>query len=147
MVNVNGNAETIYYPVDDKDSTLIGVNKTESSFVVMFLKDKKVERILMTTATTGTMYPLLQLPEKDLYLKNFSWLDKQRPKKREDLFLVFPKTRKPIVGANIEGESTTELKAESKIKNDKLQSEVIEPPKQENEKAITKAKAKKKVKK
>lgn len=146
-VNVNGNAETIYYPVDDKDSTLIGVNKTESSFVVMFLKDKKVERILMTTATTGTMYPLLQLPEKDLYLKNFSWLDKQRPKKREDLFLVFPKTRKPIVGGNIEGESTIGLKAESKIKNDKLKSEVIEPPKQENEKAITKAKPKKKIKK
>lgn len=92
-VDVNGNAETIYYPKDEKDSTLIGLNKTQSSFVIMYLKNKKVDRIVMTSATTGTMYPLTQLSGNDLYLKNFFWLDEQRPKSKDDLFLVFDKTK------------------------------------------------------
>lgn len=91
-VDVNGNAETIYYPVDDKDSTLIGVNKTQSSFVVMYLNNKKVERIVMTSASNGNMYPLTQLSGDDLYLKNYFWLSEQRPMKKEDIFSVFPKS-------------------------------------------------------
>ncbi|HEY6913598.1 MAG TPA: hypothetical protein VI413_02895, partial [Paludibacter sp.] len=97
-VDVNGNAETIYYPVDDKDSTLIGLNKTKSSFVVMYLKNKKVERVVMTSATTGTMYPLAQLSGGELYLKNFFWLEDQRPKSKKDLFQVFPKVARPKPG-------------------------------------------------
>ena len=98
-VDVNGNAETIYYPMDDKDSTLVGLNKTQSSFVVMYMKNKKMNRIVMTTASTGTMYPMLKLSEENLYLKNFFWLEEQRPNNVKDLFLLFPKTKriKPAV--------------------------------------------------
>lgn len=99
-VKVNGNAETIYYPRDEKDSTLIGLNKTQSSFVVMYLRNKKVQRVVMTTASTGTMYPLTKLTGKDLYLKNFFWLEDQRPTKKEDIFLVFPKVPRPKIGAS-----------------------------------------------
>jgi hypothetical protein len=84
-VNVNGNAETIYFPKDDADSTLIGINKTESSYVVMYLKNKKVERIVMTSATSGVMYPLGQLSGGDLYLKNFFWLKSERPENSADV--------------------------------------------------------------
>lgn len=93
-VNVNGNAETIYFPVDDKDSTLIGVNKTESSFVVMYLKNKKVDRIVMTSASNGNMYPLTQLSGEALFLKNYVWLAEQRPLKREDIFKVFKNSKR-----------------------------------------------------
>lgn len=99
-VNVNGNAETIYYPVDEKDSTIIGLNKTQSSYVVMYLKNKKADRIVMTSATTGIMYPMGQLSGGDLYLKNFFWLDKQRPKNKKDLFLIFPKTPREKIGTS-----------------------------------------------
>jgi len=91
VVKVNGNAETIYYPRDDKDSTLIGLNKTQSSFVVMYFKNKKIQRVVMTTASNGTMYPLTQLSGNDLYLKNFFWLEEQRPMEKMDIFLTFPK--------------------------------------------------------
>jgi len=97
-VNVNGNAETIYFPVDDKDSTLIGVNKTQSSFVVMYLKNKKVERIVMTSVSNGNMYPLTQLTGEALYLKNYFWLAEQRPIKREDIFKVFKKSKRIKLG-------------------------------------------------
>jgi len=99
-VDVNGNAETIYYPRDEKDSTLVGLNKTQSSFVIMYLKNKKVERIAMTSASTGTMYPLTQLSGGDLYLKNYFWLENQRPKNKDDLFTVFPKQNRPKQGGD-----------------------------------------------
>lgn len=94
-VHVNGNAETIYYPKDDKDSTLIGLNKTQSSFVVMYFRNKKVDRILLTAASTGNVYPLTQLTAKDLFLNNYFWIEEQRPMKKEDLFIVFPKLERP----------------------------------------------------
>lgn len=99
-VNVKGNAETLYYPKDNKDSTILGINKTQSSFVFMYLKNKKIERILMTSASTGSMYPLNQLKNDELYLKNFLWLEKERPMKREDVFLLFPNSKRSKVEKN-----------------------------------------------
>ena len=90
-VFVNGNAETIYYPVDDADSTIVGINKTVSSYVNMYLKDKKVDRIVMTSTTSGTMYPLSELSGGELYLKNYFWLVEQRPSSPQDVFTRFEK--------------------------------------------------------
>ncbi len=121
-VDINGNAETIYFPRDDSDSTLIGINKTESSFVVMHMKNKKVERIVLTTATTGVMYPLLQLSGGDLFLKNFFWLDEQRPKKSSDVLLTFEKKPREKIGTSSlmgkNSESDDGKSGQSKTKSD-----------------------------
>ncbi|MDR1584622.1 MAG: hypothetical protein LBS07_00400 [Prevotellaceae bacterium] len=94
---VNGNAETIYFPVDEADGLFVGMNKTQSSYVTMFLKNKKVEKILLTTVSNGNMYPLSQASGAGLYLRNFFWLEEQRPKDEKDVFTKFAKTerRKP----------------------------------------------------
>lgn len=99
-VHVNGNAETIYYPRDEADSTLIGLNKTESSFVVMYLKNKKAERIVMTSATSGIMYPIGQLSGGDLYLKNFFWLEEQRPANSSEVMLYYAKKTREKPGTS-----------------------------------------------
>jgi hypothetical protein len=99
-VNVNGNAETIYYPRDDADSTLIGINKTESSYVVMYLKDKKVDRIVTTAATTGIMFPLLSLSGGDLFLKNFFWLKYERPESSADVMLTVKREPREKTGTS-----------------------------------------------
>jgi len=117
-VNVNGNAETIYYPVDDKDSTIVGINKTQSSFVVMYLKNKKVDRIVMTSASNGNMYPLGQLSGADLLLKNYKWLDEQRPKKKEDVLITFPKKGAQADAEKNAKKNTKELKAPAEVKKD-----------------------------
>ncbi len=84
-VEVSGNAETIYLPVDEADQTRIGVNKTESSFVVMYFKEKKIDKIILTSASSGAVYPLGELQGPDLYLKNYSWQAEKRPLTRFDL--------------------------------------------------------------
>lgn len=94
-VDVDGNAETIYFPRDEKTREIIGLNKTVSSYVRMYLKDKKVERIILTTASSGSMYPIIDLAENDLYLRNFYWYETERPSKMEDVFLKFVRTAPP----------------------------------------------------
>lgn len=91
-VDVSGNAETIYYPVDEGDSTIIGLNKTQSSYVILHFNEKKIEKIVLTAESSGAMYPLDKVQDGDLYLKNYFWLIEQRPKTKDDLFLRFPKT-------------------------------------------------------
>lgn len=115
-VNVNGNAETIFYPRDEKDSTLVGLNKTESSFVTMYLKNKKMERIVLTSASSGIMYPLGQLTGGDIYLKNFFWLEKERPLTSEDVMKHYPKAPRPKIGtSSIMGAvQSTDKKAKNK---------------------------------
>ncbi len=94
-VYVNGNAETIYFPKDDKTNDYIGINKTLSSYVTMYFNNKKVDRIVLTTASSGAMYPISQMEENDLYLRNFYWYENERPKKVSDVFTKFTRTEPP----------------------------------------------------
>ncbi len=112
-VHVNGNAETIYFPIDDADSTIIGLNKTESSYVVMHVKNKKAERIVMTSATSGVMYPLGQLTGGDIYLKNFFWLEKQRPASSADVLIIPEKEIRNKIGeSSLMGVNSDEKKTD-----------------------------------
>jgi hypothetical protein len=102
-VFISGNAETIYYPVDDADSTIIGINKTESSFVNMFFIEKELDRIVLTDATNGGMFPIDKFEKHDLYLRNFFWLPEHRPKDKDDVFTRLEKTEREKPGATSEG--------------------------------------------
>lgn len=83
-VNVMGNAETLYYPVDDEE--IIGINKAASANLVIFMKDNKPERIRFLTRPEATLHPLEEVPAGERILNNFQWLDQVRPKFRDDVF-------------------------------------------------------------
>lgn len=84
-VMVSGNAETVFYPTED-DGSFVGVNVTQSSHVRMFIEDKKIHHILFTTETTGTLFPMDQVPEEKRKLMNFFWADEVRPNMPGDVF-------------------------------------------------------------
>jgi len=89
-VDVNGNAETIYFIREEADSILIGANRTESSFVVIHFKDKKIDRIVLTPSSSGEFHPMIKLTDEFIYLTNFFWLEEHRPLTKDDVFLRFP---------------------------------------------------------
>lgn len=97
LVDVRGNAETVFYPQED-DGTYIGVNRTQSSFVKLYLKDRKIDRVLFTTATTGVMIPLDQALEEERKLSGFFWAEEERPHSPEDIFAHPPRTVRPVAG-------------------------------------------------
>lgn len=87
QIDVNGNAETVFYPHEDENGgPVVGVNKTQSSYVKMYIKDKKVDHILFTTSTTGAMYPLDKISESAARLSNFFWAAAERPASPQDVF-------------------------------------------------------------
>ena len=86
QVDVNGNVLVTYYPLDDKDSTMIGMDYTEGGFLRMMIKERKMERGSFIGKASGTMYPMDQIPPDKLRLPSFAWFDYVRPLNKEDIF-------------------------------------------------------------
>ena len=79
-----------YYPIDDADSTIIGMVYCETDTMRMFMNDGKLDHI-WTCGNTGTMYPLNQVPAGRDRLPKFAWYEDIRPKDQNDLFEWKPK--------------------------------------------------------
>ena len=84
-----GNVLIGYY-FEEGDSIPIIYNYQETSELRMYLKDRKLQRV-WTPKTSGTMYPLNQIPVDRKHLQGFAWYDAIRPLNREDIFNWKPK--------------------------------------------------------
>ena len=102
-VDVIGSVRLVYYPMES-DSTLIGMNVSETSLLNMFLENRKMKKMIMSPKSNGTLYPMLQRPPEKMKLDNFVWFDYIRPLNKDDIFVWRPK------------KSGTELKASYKHK-------------------------------
>ena len=85
-VEVNGNVLVVFYPVEEKDSSLIMMDYTEGSFLKMLLKDRKMEQGTFVGKTNGVAYPLDQIPADKYRVPSFVWFDYIRPSSKEDIF-------------------------------------------------------------
>ncbi len=81
----NDNVLVIYYPVEGSDSTLLGLNYTETSRLRMFMENRKMKKIWMPKAE-GVMYPMTQIPPDKKFLPGFAWFDYVRPLYKTDIF-------------------------------------------------------------
>jgi len=79
------NVLTVYYPLDDSDSSYVGLNHAESTKMRMYMKAGQMEAIWMPKAE-GTLYPMTQIPPKERFLEGFAWYDYIRPTDRHDIF-------------------------------------------------------------
>ena len=84
-VDVIGSVRLVYYPMES-DSTLIGMNVSETSLLNMFLENRKMKKMIMSPKSNGTLYPMLQRPPEKMKLDNFVWFDYIRPLNKEDIF-------------------------------------------------------------
>lgn len=84
-IDVNGNAETVYYVREDTKS-LMGVNKASGSRMRLYIKDSKIERIVYYEKPTGNMFPEEDVPEDQRVLKGFNWRFLSRPLNKDDIF-------------------------------------------------------------
>ena len=74
QVDVNSNVYVIFYPVEETDSTLIGLNSSEGSFLRMFLKDRKMDKgAFLDQGGSGILYPMDQIPPDKYKLPSFVW--------------------------------------------------------------------------
>ena len=86
QVDVNGNVLVVFYPIDDKDSTFIGLNHAEGGFLRMLLKERRMDQGAFIGKAGGTLYPMSQIPPDQYRLATFAWFPEIRPRNKEDIF-------------------------------------------------------------
>lgn len=86
IMQVIGNAEAVYYALDDDDA-YIGVNKTACSEMLLYFGDNRVHTIKFFTQPQGTFQPMQKADHEGLKIKGFRWQSAIRPKGIDDLFM------------------------------------------------------------
>ena len=86
FIDVSGNAETIFYPLEN-DGSFIGMNKTESSYFTIQVKDRKPDKMVLWPTPKGATIPLPDLTPETKFLKGFIDFEYLRPTDRFDIFV------------------------------------------------------------
>lgn len=81
---VKGNGQSIYFPLDRGE--IQGTLKSESSDIVIYFKNRALDRITYVNTPNGVLYPPDELSGQDLFLKDFKWHNDKRPLKWIDIF-------------------------------------------------------------
>ena len=76
----------IGYFFEEGDSVPIIYNYQETTELRMYMKDRKLQSV-WTPKTSGTMYPINQIPSDKKRLRGFAWYNEVRPKDRYDIFV------------------------------------------------------------
>jgi len=82
---VNGNAEAIYYIMDEAQR-YVGVNKTACSAMVLHFDRGAVRKIRFLSAPEGKMQPMKAVDHESFKLEGFRWETKRKPVTLADLF-------------------------------------------------------------
>jgi lipopolysaccharide export system protein LptA len=86
QIIVNGNAESLFF-VREENGDLIGINKTSSSDMKIYLTDNEVRVIAPIKHVEAQMLPNNDVPEDDRKMKGFKWMEDRRPVKKSDIFI------------------------------------------------------------
>ncbi|MFN4123152.1 MAG: OstA-like protein [Flavobacteriales bacterium] len=81
---VEGNGQSIYYAESDS-AEYIGVNKAECTNMVIYIDSNQVSSIIFIKDPDATLYPLFEVPAKELLLRGFAWLGDLRATRKEDI--------------------------------------------------------------
>ena len=82
-MHVEGNAETVYYALDETNN-YIGVNKTESSEMIIFFNKNEITRIKFLDPDANLL-PIRKTDHEGLKIEGFNWKITERPKSVADL--------------------------------------------------------------
>ncbi len=85
QIDVSGNAESIFYPLED-DGAMIGLNQTKSSYLSIWVLDNKLEKLKIWPSPEGSLTPIPDLNPDQKTLKDFQWFDYLRPTDKDDIY-------------------------------------------------------------
>jgi len=98
-IDIDGNAESLFYPLE-KDSAMVGLNYTQSSYLSIWMKDGKLDKLKIWPNPTGKMVPIPDLAPEQKTLKKFAWYEDVRPTDRYDIFRFYNRRKTPTPVVN-----------------------------------------------
>src|SRR5690606_3308252 len=105
-VFVDGNAESIYYTIEDNKFT--GMARSISSRIKVLFEDNKMTDVISIRKAATTYYPIAKIPDDQEILDGFIWKPELRPKSKEEV----------ISGVKTSTATSPENKSEEKEKID-----------------------------
>ncbi|HTR29031.1 MAG TPA: hypothetical protein VMH27_07160, partial [Puia sp.] len=102
-IRAKGNSESIYYIADD-NKAYTGANRVHGDIIDMIFapkldsagniavdsagkpKGKELDRVVIRSDAEGTMTPMRRVNPEDMVLRGFKWLERRRPKSKEEMF-------------------------------------------------------------
>ena len=104
-VLVDGNGQSIYYAVDEKNK-LIGLNHVESSRMNIEFTDNKVGRIRFYGHPDSQLVPPKEITPDAEQLDGFRWRESEKPTKAQVLWLEVPPKEQPVIKKPIKNKGT-----------------------------------------
>jgi lipopolysaccharide export system protein LptA len=86
QIDLEGNTEAIYYPIDEKDGSFIGLTNTESPLMTIYIENREPVRIWWRAESKFQTLPLPDLKPEEKFLKDFVNYNYLRPKDKADIF-------------------------------------------------------------
>jgi lipopolysaccharide export system protein LptA len=84
---VNGNGQSIYFTSDDGKPSQ-GLNKIDCSDIEIRFDQSKIKEILFINKPKGTLFPIQDVKEEDMLLKDFNWKIEERPLSKQSLIVT-----------------------------------------------------------
>jgi hypothetical protein len=88
-IYVYGNGEALYFALDEKDNSLIGLNKILCSDMKLYFVDGEMNNITFYKDPEGKFIPPHEIEEPETRLKDFQWLIERQPTKKQVLGKYF----------------------------------------------------------
>ncbi len=85
-IDVFGNGEALYF-ARDEDNELIGINKSLSADITIYLEENRPSSIILYTDSDANLFPPDQIPREERFLQHFEWIIDRRPRKKADIFV------------------------------------------------------------
>lgn len=83
-MRTKGNAENIYYILDDQKK-FIGLNHSTAQIIEVTFKDAEPAKVKWVNRFNGNLTPIRQIQKEQQTLKAFKWLESQRPKSKFEI--------------------------------------------------------------
>ena len=83
---VDGNGESAYYAIDDKEKN-IGLNRVECGKMNLVFVDNRVQRIAFVGKPDGRLIPPSKIKPAERELEGFSWRIKEKPTQKKAMWL------------------------------------------------------------
>ncbi|WP_433902332.1 OstA-like protein [Sphingobacterium puteale] len=120
---VDGNAENIFYNIDEKTNVTTELVHDRSSRFKILMEDNKLKEYVSIRKVDGKVYPIAEVTADKEFLPNFTWRPEDRPKSKADLLNRKRDLSKSSFTAPTEKETEENGKMKSKPKEDNQRQE------------------------
>jgi len=116
---VDGNAENIFYNIDEKTNITTELVHDRSSRFKILMENNKLQEYVSIRKVDGKVYPIAEVTADKEFLPNFTWRPEDRPKSKDDLLNRKRDLSKSSFTAPTEKETEENGKMKSKPKEDR----------------------------